>query len=389
MMDRHTWLLVIILIAVASCAVRAAAPSFTPMGALPGGSGYSSAEGVSPNGLYVTGTSRDSIGAQAYIWSAGRGMVGLGDLPGGNFSSQGTGVSDNGWATGIGSGTYLPDLSMSYEAFLWKPETGMVSLSQLPGCESLVGIRSEAYGISGDGAAIAGWAGFTIVREAFVWRSGLGVTRLGWLPGVTSGSVAHGISSDGAVIVGVSSSAASSEQAFRWTQQEGMVGLGFLPGGAERHSVAWAASHDGAIIVGQSSIYEHGTHYNKAFRWTAQGGMVDLGILPGGEGSTRAYGISADGSFIYGQSGDNNGFVWTAAQGMRSLTSFLADEWGFDLAGWTKMYIDGVSSDGCVIAGGGIRAGYNWQPWVAELPEPAMLSLLALGGLVVLSKRRR
>ena len=60
------------------------------------------------------------------------------------------------------------------------------------------------------------------------------------LPGGESFSEAFGISADGAVVVGLSRSAASGSlyEAFRWTESEGMVGLGDLPGGAF-HSTAY------------------------------------------------------------------------------------------------------------------------------------------------------
>ena len=51
---------------------------------------------------------------------------------------------------------------------------------------------------------------------------------LGFLPGYT-GSNATGISADGTVVVGTSIGPNSS-QAFRWTAVGGMVGLGFVPG---------------------------------------------------------------------------------------------------------------------------------------------------------------
>ncbi|MFM7792320.1 MAG: PEP-CTERM sorting domain-containing protein, partial [Microcystis panniformis] len=54
---------------------------------------------------------------------------------------------------------------------------------------------------------------------------------LGFLPGGSfSRSFAHGVSADGSVVVGESSSVNSPAEAFRWIQGTGMVGLGFLPG---------------------------------------------------------------------------------------------------------------------------------------------------------------
>ena len=53
---------------------------------------------------------------------------------------------------------------------------------------------------------------------------------LGDLPGGSFSSQASGLSADGSVVVG-SGVSAKSQEAFRWTQQTGMVGLGVLSGG--------------------------------------------------------------------------------------------------------------------------------------------------------------
>jgi len=71
---------------------------------------------------------------------------------------------------------------------------------------------------------------------------------LGDLSGGSFFSLAHGVSADGLVVVGISDSALG-EQAFRWTQPGGMVGLGFLPRGIE--SDAFGVSADGSIVVGR------------------------------------------------------------------------------------------------------------------------------------------
>src|SRR5438874_13395780 len=96
---------------------------------------------------------------------------------------------------------------------------------------------------------------------------------IGDLPGGTFYSYATGVSVDGKVVVGASSSA-SGYQAFRWTATTGMVPLGDLPGGSF-DSGANGVSGDGWIVVGGSSS---STGY-QAFRWTATNGMVGLGDL--------------------------------------------------------------------------------------------------------------
>jgi probable HAF family extracellular repeat protein len=131
---------------------------------------------------------------------------------------------------------------------------------------------------------------------------------LGSLPGWNE-SHATAISDDGRVVVGQSGA-----EAFRWTLAGGMVGLGILPGGAFVGSAASDVSADGSVVVGQA--YGAG---GEAFRWSAADGMVGLGNLPGGT-SSGASGVSANGSVIVG-SGRNSSnrqeaFRWTEAGGM-------------------------------------------------------------------------
>src|SRR5207253_5636201 len=92
-------------------------------------------------------------------------------------------------------------------------------------------------------------------------------------------------------------------EAFRWTAGGGMVGLGDLPGGIFE-SDAGGVSDDGTVVVGRSfasSDFE-------AYRWTAATGMVGLGDLPGGGSYSAAYGESGDGSVVVGQSQSSLGY---------------------------------------------------------------------------------
>jgi probable HAF family extracellular repeat protein len=151
--------------------------------------------------------------------------------------------------------------------------------------------------------------------------------------------MAWGVSADGSVVVGRAWNAAGQWRAFRWTAAGGMQDLGTLGGSG---SVAYGVSADGSVVVGWA---RNAAGQYRAFRWTAAGGMQDLGTL-GGSGSV-AYGVSADGSVVVGSAqnaaGQWRAFRWTAARGMQDLGMLDGD--------WSKAY--GVSADGSVVVGGG------------------------------------
>jgi probable HAF family extracellular repeat protein len=135
-----------------------------------------------------------------------------------------------------------------------------------------------------------------------------------------------------------------------------MVGLGDLPGG-NISSFANGVSADGSVVVG-GGFSASGT---EAFRWTSGGGMVGLGDLPGGSFSSQAVGVSADGSVVVGAGSSASGteaFRWTSGGGMVGLG---------DLPGGAFNSIArAVSADGSVVVGQGfsVPAGraFIWDP---------------------------
>jgi probable HAF family extracellular repeat protein len=141
-------------------------------------------------------------------------------------------------------------------------------------------------------------------------------TALGNLVG--DSGVARDVSDNG-VVVGQSKSSAfgGNLEAFRWSEQEGMIGLGDLPGNQEV-SQGRAISKDGKIIVGLSS-----SGHSEAFRWTAETGMVGLGDLSNTGLLSVAYALSDNGEIIVGTSdeplGKQQAFLWTSNEGMKGL----------------------------------------------------------------------
>jgi probable HAF family extracellular repeat protein len=404
------------------------------LGDLPGGAFLSAADDVSADGSVIVGQGVSASGFEAFRWTSGGGMVGLGDLPGGAFESAAWDVSADGSVT-VGHGT----TALGAEAFVWTSAGGMQNLRDLliaggatglagwrltqasaitpdgrtivgsgrnpagnpeawlatipePSTLTLVALTSiallapwarrrlstsmkktrnrlvaavilalpcleaqaqmtftplghvggsfgtGAFDVSADGSVVVGGANFgsgqerPVKREAFRWTREDGMVGLGDLPGGSHLSAAYGVSADGSVIVGQSSQGEINGGwgAFRWTSAEGMVPLGW--------GTAWDVSADGSVVVGEAGLASG----REAFRWTPDGGMVGLGDLPGEPVDSAAYGVSADGSVVVGI-GTPYAFRWTSDGGMVRLN---------DLSGLSfDSHAQSVSADGSVIVG--------------------------------------
>ena len=115
----------------------------------------------------------------------------------------------------------------------------------------------------------------------------------------------------------------------------------------------------------------------EAFRWTVDTGMVGLGTLPGTNNSAAAD-ISADGTIVVGrclgpgsQSVDG-AFIWSEEEGMDSIQELLQDR-GLPLFGWSLQYAEGVSADGSTVVGYGTNPMGEWEGWIATIGDPIVI----------------
>ena len=335
--------------------VASAATTLTNLGSLGGVSyGY----GVSGDGLTAVGNANNSL---AFRWRQATGMVALGS--GSAMATSFNGSIAVGTDNTYGGGT----------AVRWDATGTMHSL----GVSSQTNGWSEAHGVNGDGSVIVGTVANGTSLRAFKWTATSGAVLLDNGGGGGSGG-AYGVSLDGSVTVGGDGSSA-----VRWLADGSRQVVGNLVPGW--YSIASACSADGNVVVGGGNT---GDQYgNRAFRWTATSGMIDLGVL--GTGWTYASGVSADGSVVVGESA-GRAFVWSARTGIVDLQWALSQS-GVDLQGLSLGRALGISADGRSIVGG---AGSAWMISgfdidAIDVPAPSAAPLLALAGLTARGRRRR
>ncbi|CAN5555535.1 hypothetical protein BH20VER3_BH20VER3_04670 [soil metagenome] len=239
--------------------------------------------------------------------------------------------------------------------------SGLLDLTALPNGEKL----QSALQISDDGLTVFGYSvdNQAVVAGAY-WTAAGGIQAL--LPPAGFNTVFPArteISSDGRVSVGdiynydPNTYAYTDFQAYRWTPELGVLGLGFLPGGTT--SRATALSANGEVILGTSDTtinpagYGYSTHL---FRWTVTGGMEDLGLPQHDARSVlgpAAAGLSGDGVLAVIPLGNGSNFLLnTSYPYYFSIAEILAqtDESGAT-AGWSNFTTSGMTDDGNTIYG--------------------------------------
>ncbi|MEM9252156.1 MAG: hypothetical protein AAGB29_07375 [Planctomycetota bacterium] len=343
------------------------------------------ARGMSPDGLVVIG-GYDVPFTRGFVWDHESGMSAI-DVwePKGKTYGVASGVSGDG-AKVVGvnrmGGMSVP--------FLWTEGEGLKPFDFAP--VGTANIRVHAVTRGFDALLASGLTiddGRIVPARQFSFVAHLEREKFSFLMDRRDGSVEPlkcrpvGMSSVGHVVVGSMMSdfddgIEPTWQAFRWTEGEGVIGLGDLPGG-KRQSEAHAISANGEVIVGQSgsSFGDRDDDGIEAFRWTRTGGMVGLGDLPGGVAKSQAFGVSGDGKYIVGISSHASGdepFIWTSDSGMRLLRHVLGESGVAELPdGLDMSSAHFVSDDGAVIVGSGRDGRGNVVVWRAVINPDVLI----------------
>ena len=232
----------------------------------------------------------------------------------------------------VGSGT----TASGKHAFRWTSASGMVDIGDTSMKETW------AYATSLDGTVVVGsgdmgkgWNAY----KGFFWRKDYGFVQPAYFHELARYEFWR-VSSDGTVLVGD-----GGQQAFRWTADSGVVSLGILPG--RNSSRAISVSSDGSVVIG-SSYNLPAWDKEEAFRWTQKDGITGLGFLPGGNISF-ATAVSPNGCVVVGTANDSSGypaFRWDRQSGLVRLGH---------LPGKNTTHPFGITYDGFVIVGSSFK----------------------------------
>lgn len=330
--------------------------TFRGLGFLPGAN-TSDATAVSADGSVVVGSAiMPGGGISAWRWSQATGMADLGNL-GSAVATIPYGVNPDGSVI-VGQGSS----ARGSEAFRWTLTSGMAALGDLDGGP----FNSKGAATNLDGSLVVGYGSVAEGADAIFWTQAGGLQSFSDLPGGIRKAEAFDVTPNGVHVVGYGTGA--SREALRWSSGQ-RTQLGFLEGGSTVSSQAYAVSEDGSVIVGVSTSAQSNPDV-QAFRWTAAGGMVGLGDLPGGNFRSEARDVSGDGTRVVGNSSVASGraaFIWILGGGMVDLLAWLQNRGVTGLTGWTLTSATGISQDGKVIVGSGVNPTGKTEAWLAKL----------------------
>jgi uncharacterized membrane protein len=317
--------------------------------------------GVSADGNKVVGTGSSNGGSEPVLWQNGV-VTYLGKIPN----------SEHTFAQNISSdGTTIIGEDYNVIAFRWTEHAGLESLPPL-------GIP---WATSADGSVIVGQS----VQGAYRWTESSGPVYVPEIAGGGFAESATDVSEDGSVLVGNGiADGGQTGVVYRWTNEASATRLTQFPYG--QANGAMATNSTGSIVVGSIVLAEG----EEAFRWTEADGLVGLGHLPDHEetlyAASMAVATTDDGRLIVGQESvgqyATRAFAWTPEQGMQPLDFYLKHRSGLDLPGWSLDSVVDMTADGRVLIGHASHADFgNNLAYRIVIPEPVSAVLVLIAGL--------
>jgi len=262
----------------------------------------------------------------AFRWSRQTGLVDLNSPGVGN--SIATDINNKGQVVGVARfGGVLPE-----RAFRWSPHTGMVNLGALGPTSS-----SVAFGINDAGTAV-GWsdeASGPRLTQVTKWPAGGGgPIALNGFPSIAS--LAEDINNAGQIVGSAAFDTRLSDQAFIWTPQGGLQGLGTEPA-----FFSWARRiNEKGLVIGGVRVTPAD---NNGFIWSREHGLLVVGT-PGVDRS-EATALNNRGQVLGFL--NTTGYIWTRASGFVDLSSRVVGA----PPSMTQFFGQGINDNGTIVAG--------------------------------------
>ena len=301
-----------------------------------------------------------------FLWIKASGMHDLGTFPGnppgGQYSSA-VGINRTGEITGV-SGAPTTGYPLPY----FKPSLSqpMENIGLVPNYGNSHAIYGNAYSINNLGDIV----GSNILNYgdevAFFWSKATGVRQL-YQPRGGRQTRAASINDVGQIVglCQVPDSTSPGTLVWRaclWAAHTSIPqSIGTL---SQEHiaSTANAINHSGEVVGTSSNASTW-----HAFLWTAQSGMMDLGVLDP-NGFSEALAINAAGEVVgrvastqkTGVNPNYRGFVWTKAGGMKDLNHLIPSG-----TGWALQWASSINTSGEIVGYGYLHGqihGYLLTP---------------------------
>ena len=351
-----------------SSASDAAQYTVADIGAFPGGV-ISQAFAINKSGQVTGFATAPVVVHDAFLYSLSGGLHDLSTL--GGDESEAEGINDSSQVVGWS----LTTNDAAGNPFLYTPGSGMVDIGPLVGS----GVANDVN----NSTQVTGWAdrivGSTLTERGFIFTPGVGTITLGAF-GTHDSNRSHAQSiNDSGQVAGWSDLDNNNYHAFLYSGGV-MSDIGTLGGTLSR---GFGINASGQVTGFANTKNDAGRH---GFLYTPVSGMADLGVVPGGVASD-GLGLNDSGQVVgYTEMFDNTFRAWlyTAGAGMQDLNTLIPAG-----SGWMLSQATAINNTGQIVGYGTNPAGHTDAFLLTPVPEPASLTLLGIGAIPLLSRRRR